>query len=171
MQAKREVDAAEAELKTIDTDGDGVVSKAEEFAAVDENKDGVISADEYDNRSEVVKDIAAKKSAVNAAKERAQGALKLYQKFIAEKVRFLCFGLRCYQRLPQGGTSGVTCAPSACMCMRGDALQVKILTTALQFISVFTNEDNYPVSTPPAYAKYVADASSWANVDFYSFFK
>ena len=49
--------------------------------------------------------------------------------------------------------------------------QVKILTTALQMMSVFANEDNYPVSTPPAYAKYVSDASSWANVDFYSFFK
>ena len=48
---------------------------------------------------------------------------------------------------------------------------MKILTTGLQMMSVFANEDNYPVSTPPAYAKYVADASSWANVDFYSFFK
>ena len=37
-------------------------------------------------------------------------------------------------------------------------------------MSVFTNEDSYPVSQPPAYAKYVADASSWANVDFFSLF-
>ena len=40
----------------------------------------------------------------------------------------------------------------------------------LQMLSLFANEDAYPVSTPPAYSQYIADASSWANVDFYSFF-
>ena len=49
--------------------------------------------------------------------------------------------------------------------------QVKILTTSLQMLSLFANDDSYPVSTPPAYSKYVADVSGWANVDFYSFFK
>ena len=49
--------------------------------------------------------------------------------------------------------------------------QVKILTTAMQMLSLFANDDSYPVSTPPAYSKYVADASGWANLDFYSFFK
>ena len=40
----------------------------------------------------------------------------------------------------------------------------------MQMLSLFSNEDSYPVSTPPAYAKYIQDASVWANVDFYSFF-
>ena len=48
--------------------------------------------------------------------------------------------------------------------------QVKILTTTMQMLSLFANEDSYPVSSPPAYSRYVEQASSWANVDFYSFF-
>ena len=40
----------------------------------------------------------------------------------------------------------------------------------MQMLSLFANEDSYPVSSPPAYSRYVEQASSWANVDFYSFF-
>ena len=48
--------------------------------------------------------------------------------------------------------------------------QVKLLTTTMQMLSLFANDDSYPVSSPPAYSEYIADASGWANIDFYSFF-
>ena len=47
---------------------------------------------------------------------------------------------------------------------------MKILTTAMQMLSLFANDDAYPISLPPAYSEYIADASGWANIDFYSFF-
>ena len=43
--------------------------------------------------------------------------------------------------------------------------QVKILATAMQMLSLFSNDDSYPVSSPPAYAEYIASASSWACVE------
>ena len=47
---------------------------------------------------------------------------------------------------------------------------MKILATSMQMLSVFGNEDSYPVATPPPYAVYIESASAWANLDFYSFF-
>ena len=67
QKRKDKIDAAEAEFKKID-------------------KDGVVSTDEYDKRSDVVKDIQKRKSAIDEAKKRAQGILAYYQQFVAEKV-------------------------------------------------------------------------------------
>ena len=41
--------------------------------------------------------------------------------------------------------------------------QVKILATSLQMLSLFANEDSYPVSSPPMYADFMDKISVWAR--------
>ena len=56
----------------------------EELAEAKEESEDIST--NHDGTKRVAKDIQKKKSKVEAAKERAQSALKLYQMFVAEKV-------------------------------------------------------------------------------------
>ena len=137
------VDTAVTEFGKLDMNGDGVISEQEEFNALDTDKDGVLSKDEYDKRSEMMQSIQRKKSAVDEAKELLKKDLKIFEQFVAEKVSSILPDLPA--SLHRGQPTPV--CPALCVaCVE----QVKILATSLQMLSVFANDDSYPVSTPPA---------------------